>query len=120
MPSSPELHQQELDLRLALAPALMATHGMATPVVRKAYARARVLAEQLGRSEYLIPVAYGQWMVHLARSEGLQALSNAGVEHHRRDSAALPTCNNTSTLVLGFIEITPLFLDKAAATAPAA
>jgi hypothetical protein len=52
-------------------------------------------------------------------SHGLLSLV-VNVEHHRRDSAALPTCNNTSTLVLGFIEITPLFLDKAAATAPAA
>ena len=77
MPISPESHQQELDLRLALAPALMATHGMAAPVVREAYARARVLAEKLGRSDYLIPVAYGQWLIHLARSEGAQALSNA-------------------------------------------
>ena len=41
-----------------------------------AYARARVLAEKLGRSDYLIPVAYGQWLIHLARSEGAQALSN--------------------------------------------
>jgi hypothetical protein len=57
--------------------ALMATHGMAAPVVREAYARARVLAEKLGRSDYLIPVAYGQWLIHLARSEGAQALSNA-------------------------------------------
>jgi class 3 adenylate cyclase/tetratricopeptide (TPR) repeat protein len=77
MPISPESHQQELALRLALAPALMATHGMAAPVVREAYARARVLAEKLGRSDYLVPVAYGQWLIHLARSEGAQALSNA-------------------------------------------
>jgi predicted ATPase len=77
MPIIPESHQQELDLRLALAPALMATHGMAASVVREAYARARVLAEKLGRSDYLIPVAYGQWLIHLARSEGAQALSNA-------------------------------------------
>jgi hypothetical protein len=41
------------------------------------YAQARVLAEKLGRSDYLVPVAFGQWPFHLVRSDMAQALSNA-------------------------------------------
>jgi class 3 adenylate cyclase len=54
MPISPESHQQELDVRLALAPALMATHGMAAPVVREAYARARHRLEYLSVPLFLV------------------------------------------------------------------
>jgi predicted ATPase len=44
--------QQELDLRIALGPALIATKGYSAPDVGETIARARLLAEQLDRSDY--------------------------------------------------------------------
>ncbi len=40
-------------------------------------ARARALAEQIDRPEYLVPLLLGQWAFHLVRSEYKPALSLA-------------------------------------------
>jgi class 3 adenylate cyclase/tetratricopeptide (TPR) repeat protein len=61
--------QQELELRIALGRALMAARGLAAPAVGENYARARVLAEQVGQPEYLVPVIYGQTVFHVFRAE---------------------------------------------------
>jgi predicted ATPase len=77
LPDGPWRRQQELDLRIALGPALMATTGSSSPDVGETYARARMLAEQLDRPDYLVSLLYGQWMFHLGRSELKLALSHA-------------------------------------------
>jgi hypothetical protein len=77
MPLSPARQQQELDLRIALAPALMATKGYSSPEVAEAFARASALAEQLGRFDHLVALLYGQWAYHCIRSELRHALSHA-------------------------------------------
>jgi class 3 adenylate cyclase/tetratricopeptide (TPR) repeat protein len=69
--------QQELELRLALARALIAAKGYAAPVVGETFARARVLAEQLDRSDYLVRLLWGRGAFHLVRSELRLALSLA-------------------------------------------
>jgi predicted ATPase len=69
--------QQELDLQIALRPALAATKGHAAADVGEALARARALAEQINRPEYLMPLLYGQWAFHVVRSEHKLALSLA-------------------------------------------
>jgi class 3 adenylate cyclase/predicted ATPase len=51
--------QQELDLQLALGPALMATKGQAAPEVEQAYARARALCQQVGDTPQLLPTLRG-------------------------------------------------------------
>jgi tetratricopeptide (TPR) repeat protein len=61
--------QQELDLLLALGRALIAAKGFAASAVGETFARARELAEQLDRSDCLVPLLYGQWVFHLARAE---------------------------------------------------
>jgi predicted ATPase len=66
--------QQELDLRVALGPALIATKGYSAADVGDTIARARALAEQLDRADYLVPLLYGQWAYHLVRSEHRLAL----------------------------------------------
>jgi predicted ATPase len=48
LPETPARLQQELDLQVALGPALFATQGNAAPEVEHAYARARELCVQLG------------------------------------------------------------------------
>jgi predicted ATPase len=62
LPDSAWRQQQELDLRVALGPALMATKGYAAPDVVETVARARELAGQLDRADYLIALLYGQWV----------------------------------------------------------
>jgi tetratricopeptide (TPR) repeat protein len=69
--------QQELELLFALARALIAAKGYAAPVVGETFARARVLAEQLDRSDYLVRLLGGRAGFHLVRSELRLALSLA-------------------------------------------
>jgi class 3 adenylate cyclase/tetratricopeptide (TPR) repeat protein len=78
LPDGPWRQQQELDVQSALCSALCATKGLAAPEVGDTLARARVLAEQLDRAEYLAPLLDGQWGFHFVRSEHGLALSLAG------------------------------------------
>jgi tetratricopeptide (TPR) repeat protein len=73
LPDDPWRRQDELDLQIALGPALAGT--MSYPAMGETLARARALAEQLDRPEYLVPVLYGQWQYHLVRAEYKPALS---------------------------------------------
>jgi class 3 adenylate cyclase/DNA-binding winged helix-turn-helix (wHTH) protein/predicted ATPase len=59
LPEAPARAQQELDLQLALGPALIATKGRAAPEVEQTYARARVLCQQLGDTPRLFPALLG-------------------------------------------------------------
>ena len=74
LPDGPWRRQQELDLQIALRPALAATKGYAAADVGETLARARALAEQIDRPEYLVPLIFGQWVFHLVRSEHRLAL----------------------------------------------
>ena len=69
--------QKELDLHIALRPALAATKGYSAADVGATLARARSLAEQIDRPEYLVPLSLGQWGFHSLRSEHKLALSLA-------------------------------------------
>jgi predicted ATPase len=73
----PWRRQQELDLLIALRPALGATKGYSAPDVGETIIRARALAEQSGRPEYLVRLIFGQWTFHLNRGEHKLALSLA-------------------------------------------
>ena len=59
LPTSLDRQQQELDLRIALGPALIATRGYSSPEVGQIFTRACALAEQIGRSD--MSLLYGQW-----------------------------------------------------------
>ena len=75
LPDGPWRQQQELDLQIALGPALTATKGWSAADVDETLARARALAEQLDRPEYLVPLIVGQWAFHLVRAEHRLALA---------------------------------------------
>jgi class 3 adenylate cyclase/tetratricopeptide (TPR) repeat protein len=75
LPDSPWHRRQELELLLALGRALFAAKGWAARAVGETYARAGILAEQLDRSDCLIPLLCGRWAFHLVRSELRLALS---------------------------------------------
>jgi class 3 adenylate cyclase len=77
LPDGPWRWQQELDLQIALGAALASTKGYSALDVGETIARARALAEQIDRPEYLVPLIYGQWRFHLARSEHKLALALA-------------------------------------------
>lgn len=69
LPEGPARQQQELDLQVTLGPALIATRGYPAPEVGAAIARARALAEQLDRADYLVALLYAQCWYHVLRSE---------------------------------------------------
>jgi predicted ATPase len=69
--------QQELDLRITLGQALVATKGWSSPLVGETNARARLLAEQLDRPDYLFSLLNRQFSFHLIRGEHKLALSLA-------------------------------------------
>jgi predicted ATPase len=61
--------QHELDLRLALGPALIATQGWAASVTGETYARARELCERLDQRQHLGAVVFGQFTYQNVRGE---------------------------------------------------
>jgi class 3 adenylate cyclase/predicted ATPase len=69
LPETPECLQQELDLQVALGPALMATKGFSAPDVERAYARARELCQQMGDTPLLFPVLRGLMMYYQIRGQ---------------------------------------------------
>ncbi|HEY4044666.1 MAG TPA: hypothetical protein VGM32_22875, partial [Rhodopila sp.] len=74
LPVGPLRQQQELDLQTALASALTATKGGSEANLGETLARARTLAEQLDRPEYLTPLIGAQWAFQSMRAEHRPAL----------------------------------------------
>jgi predicted ATPase/class 3 adenylate cyclase len=67
LPETPVRTQQELDLQVALGPALMATKGQGASEVEQTYARARALCHQLGDTPQLVPTLRGLWRFYQSR-----------------------------------------------------
>jgi predicted ATPase len=91
LPETPARAQQELNLQIALGPALMNTKGQAAPEVERAYARTRELCQQVGDTPQLFPVLWGLWSFHhtggklqTARELGEHLLS---LSHRIQDSS---------------------------------
>jgi predicted ATPase len=66
LPDTPARAQQELDLQLAIGPALLVTKGYTAPEVKQTYSRARELCHQLGDSSRLAPALRGLWAVYIS------------------------------------------------------
>jgi predicted ATPase len=60
LPETSARVQQELDLQIALGPALMAIKGQAAPEAEQTYARAWALCRQLGNTPQLVPTLRGR------------------------------------------------------------
>src|SRR5262249_30045503 len=67
LPATLARAQQELDLQIALGPALMAARGWAAPEVEQTYGRARALCTQLGETSQLFPTLWGLWRFYQSR-----------------------------------------------------
>jgi predicted ATPase len=84
--------QQELPLRLALGPALMATKGQGAPEVEQTYARAQVLCQQVGDTPQLFPTLRGLWRFYQGRGALLTAreLGEQLLRLAQREAAPMP------------------------------
>jgi class 3 adenylate cyclase/predicted ATPase len=69
LPEGPARQQHELDLRLALGPALIATQGWAAEATGKIYERAGELCEELDQRQHLGAVLFGQFTYRNVRGE---------------------------------------------------
>ena len=88
---TPARVQQELDLQLALGPALMAAKGWAAPEVEQTYARARVLCAQVRQTPQLFPTLHGLWRFYRSRG-ALPTAFELGEELYRlAQREAVPT-----------------------------
>jgi class 3 adenylate cyclase/predicted ATPase len=79
LPATHARAQQELDLLIALGPALLATKGRGAPEVEQTYARARALCTEVGDTPQLFPALrglcrfyYGRGALLIARELGEQ------------------------------------------------
>jgi hypothetical protein len=67
-----------------------ATKGWGSPLAGETYTRARMLAEQLGRSEYQLPLIHGEWNYHTVQGRHRLAVGysrNHGDAVARRQAA---------------------------------
>jgi class 3 adenylate cyclase/predicted ATPase len=73
LPDPPTHRRQELDLQLALGPAIVVTRGPGSPAVEQVYARAQELCQQVGETPQLFAVLWGFWRLYSARCEHQRA-----------------------------------------------
>jgi class 3 adenylate cyclase/predicted ATPase len=69
LPDTPERRRQELDVQMAMGPALTAIKGMAAPDVEAIYQRARVLCQQVGETPQLVVVLYNLGTFYNSRGQ---------------------------------------------------
>jgi len=69
LPETRARHQQELRLQTAIGAALLMVRGHTAPEVEAAYTRARVLCQQLGDTQDMLPVLFGLWRFHVMRAD---------------------------------------------------
>jgi len=74
LPETPACLQQELELQVALGPALLATQGLASAEMERTYARARALCVQVGDTPQLFPVLRGLIQYYVGRGQVQTAL----------------------------------------------
>jgi len=104
LPDNAWRREQELDLQIERARALIPTKGYSSPVVGETILRARALADQLDRPEYRVPLLYSQWIFHTVRAEHKVALSLAEHGETEKDEATRLLARNlrgNSCLYLG-------------------
>jgi class 3 adenylate cyclase/predicted ATPase len=77
LPEGLSRQEHELNLRIALGRALMATHGWAAPETGETYARVRLLCEQLNQQQHLGAALTGQWSHDFGRGHLGLALERA-------------------------------------------
>ena len=69
LPETLARHQQELPLQTALGAASLMVRGHTATEVETAYTRARVLCQQLGDTQDMLPVLFGLWRFCVMRAD---------------------------------------------------
>jgi class 3 adenylate cyclase/predicted ATPase len=69
LPETPERHQQEVGIHIALGASLLATKGASAPEVEQTYTYARQLCQHLEDPSQLLPVLRGLWGYYLMCAE---------------------------------------------------
>jgi tetratricopeptide (TPR) repeat protein len=87
LPDSDRRRERELDLRVALGPALIMSRGWAAPELAEVYSRARELARTLNRPRALLFALWGQVTAHWARADLKQARRLAAEMRELGDTA---------------------------------
>ena len=94
LPETLERSGKELDLLMALAPALVASRGYAAPEVQETYTQAQKLCRQIGKLPPLSRVLYGISTLHVVRAEHQKAREPAeelfSVAQRLNDPVLLP------------------------------
>jgi DNA-binding winged helix-turn-helix (wHTH) protein/predicted ATPase len=90
LPENVERDRSELELQLALGPALIAVKGWAASETERAYTRAQELCDRLGDSPELFPALFGIWAMYLVRGELQKANALAEQLRRRADGAEDP------------------------------
>jgi predicted ATPase len=91
LPATQARAQRELDLQIALGPALMAIKGFAAPDVEQTYARARVLCQHVGETPQLLPTLWGLSRFYGNRGAYATARELAEQLYQLAQRAATPT-----------------------------
>ena len=90
LPPSRQTRIDELDIRIGLGPALIATKGSTAQEVETSYRDAMALADDLQDAPRRFPVLWGLWFVHFTRGTYPEAVSGAqrllNAAHHDGDS----------------------------------
>jgi tetratricopeptide (TPR) repeat protein len=73
LPESPLREELELQLLIALGPALMTTKSTTAPEIGRVYDRARELAQKAKRSADLFPAIWGAWLIAGSSSDFVTA-----------------------------------------------
>ena len=74
LPDDAERARLELDLQIALGPALMTTKGYGAPEVARAYARARELCRRVGEAPQLFAALRGLWEYYWLRATDVRTV----------------------------------------------
>jgi len=91
LPETPARAQQELDLQIALGPALIATKGFAAMEVEQTYTRARALCAQVGETPQLFSTLRGLCLFYQNRGALPTAWELAVQLDRLAQSVAVPT-----------------------------
>ncbi len=69
LPESDKQMERELNMLISMGPPLIATKGWGSPEAEKAYSRARVLCDRVGKTSQLFPVLRGLWNFYNVRAD---------------------------------------------------
>ncbi|MCU9839162.1 AAA family ATPase [Ruegeria sp. WL0004] len=77
VPPSRQRDESELEIVRALAPLVLVVKGWSSTETSEIYARARVLSQKLDEPAALLPILYGEYLIHVSRAEFNPALKLA-------------------------------------------